>query len=234
MFIVILAVLEYQKCPVHSICVRCSVPKQVLALRKINWAMCGDTGVHMEPAKHGVSMPNPLTVILLHEKLLVQSRSPPFQTNIMSSDDSLGLGGARCSRSDQVPPSCWAAQMQSLGQCLPRGFFETCTYMIGYDRYLLIVPLRKWVCIQLELGFFRIQITSWWCDWCSWWFWSSVFVGCFVVDSADEIDDVDDEECGIEAHRINSPTTLRMCRASQGSGHIDVSIKKTSDLKGFC
>lgn len=181
----------------------------------------------MEPAKHGVSMPNPLTVILLHEKLPIQSRSPPFQTNIMSSDDSLGLGGARCSRSDQVPPSCWAAQMQSLGQprckanswkitevlgtsqvcassesarirpVLAKGFFETCTYMIGYDRYLLIVPLRKWVCIQLQLGFFKIQTTSWWCDWCSWWFWSSVVVGCFVVDSADEIDDVDDEECGL-------------------------------------
>ena len=111
MFTVILAVLEYQKCPVHSICMRCSVPKQVVALQKINWAMCDSRGAHGALQTWCIYAPNPLTVILLHEKLPVQSRSPLFQTNIMSSDDSLGLGGAQsCSRSDQVPPSCWAAQ----------------------------------------------------------------------------------------------------------------------------
>ena len=181
------------------------------------------------------------------------SRGPPFFRQI-SWAQMIPLGSAGLRVAPEAtefphhvgrPRRCWAlgtsqvcasSESARTRPVLAKGFFETCTYMIGYDRYLrylLIVPLRKWVCIQLELGFFRIQITSWW--WCSWWFWSSVVVGCFVIDSADEIDDVGGEECGIEAHRTNSPTTLRMCRASQGSGHIDVSIKKkSSDLKGFC
>lgn len=151
------------------------------------------------------------------------SRGPPFFRQISWAQMiPLGSAGLRVApEATKFPhhvgrPRCWASSESARTRpVLAKGFFETCTYMIGYDRYLrylLIVPLRKWVCIQLELGFFRIQITSWW--WCSWWFWSSVVVGCFVIDSADEIDDVGGEECGIEAHRTNSPTTLRMCRAS--------------------